>query len=255
MIDLHAHILPGVDDGAQDMEEALEMARVGVEDGLQHLVATPHTGLGKSTTKADVQEQVASLQENLQAEGIPLQLHVGAEVYIDSNLSQLVMEERAFTIDGSRYLLLELPFQQYPIYTGQVIFSAQTKGIVPILAHPERNRVLQGNLGLLEDLVRRGVLIQVNAGSLLGSFGHRVQRTAEAMLVHNLSHIIASDAHSLYFRPPVLSEAVAYASKLVGGREAEAMVTTVPQSVIDDRLISVPEPLEFRSRRNRLSRR
>ena len=255
MIDIHTHILPETDDGARDLEESLGMARVAVEDGIASIVATPHAGPGNTVTKGCITEKVAALQKALDESGIPVKLYAGAEVYIDLDLARMIAEERAFTINGGRYLLLELPFQQYPLYTEQVIFELQIRGINVIIAHPERNTAIQDDPNRVADLVHHGVLMQITSSSLLGDFGARVQKVAETMLQRGFGHIISSDAHSLYFRPPTLSQAVDHAAKFVGRIEAEAMVTKTPQAILANRVISVAEPVGDRSRLIRPDRR
>ena len=245
MIDIHTHILPGVDDGAGNLDEALAMARLAVADGVAQLVATPHSAWG-AATEANVREGVRALQAALDEAGIPLHLATGVEFWLTPEVVAQQQAGRAFPINGGRYMLIELPPHQIPAYAEQSIFALQLAGVTPVLAHPERYSALEGNLKPMYDLVSRGVLGQVTAGSLLGEFGPQAKQMAEIMLTHRLAHVIASDAHSSRGRPPVLSAAAKRAAQLVGEEQGWAMVTTVPESIVAGRALEIPEPLPYR---------
>lgn len=249
MIDIHTHILPGLDDGASNLDEALEMARVAVADGIAQLVATPHSAWG-AATEGNVREGVQALQAALDEAGIVLRVMRGVEVWLTPEVVAQQHAGRAFPINGGRYMLVELPPHQIPPYTEQSIFALQLAGVTPILAHPERYSALEGNLNPLYELVNRGVLGQVTAGSLLGDFGPQAKQMAEIMLTHRLAHVIASDAHAARGRVPVLAMAAKRAAQLVGEEQARAMVTTVPESIVTGRAIEVPEPEPYRAKRH-----
>ena len=151
--------------------------------------------------------------------------------------------------DNSRYVLVELGFSSYPLYTEQVLFELQVHGFVPILAHPERYHAVQEDPNLLGGLVEKGVLCQLTAASLMGEWGSRARETAFTLLEHSMAHLIASDAHSPSRRPPVLSPAVREAGRRVGEERAQAMVTTVPGSILEDREMAIEPPVPFKPRR------
>lgn len=253
MIDIHSHILPGLDDGAGDLAESLAMARVAVADGVEEIVATPHSSISgaviEAATESGVQQRVQQFREALAEAGIPLRVCVGLEVWLTPGLLSARRAGRAFPINGGCYMLIELPAQMIPNYVEQTIFGLQVAGLRPILAHPERNREIERKLDLMYDLVGRGVLGQVTAGSLLGSFGGETKRLAEMMLTHNLVHVIASDAHSAEHRPPALAAAAKRAAELIGQERANAMVTTVPRSIVAGQPIDTPEPLPLQRKR------
>ena len=252
MIDLHSHILPGLDDGAPDMQAAIDMARMAFHDGVRCVVATPHNVDGCRTgTREEVDAAAAELQEALEARGIQLRIVPGVEARIGPDMAQQLDSRRAFPIGQTRYLLLELPLVGYPAYTEQAIFELQLRGLIPILAHPERNAALQEKPELLPMLVERGCLGQLTAASLVGAFGSEVQRESEALLRHNLVHIVASDAHTVSLRSPVLSGAVEVAARIVGKERARAMVTTIPQAILEDGEVQVEPPLGRRVRGRR----
>jgi protein-tyrosine phosphatase len=243
LVDLHTHILPGVDDGAATLEDSLAMARMALADGITTIVATPHRNAWTYHAElADAQRRLAEVQQACDREGLTVRLLLGGEAYIAPDLADQVRDGLALTINGGRYLLVEWPFDEYPIYTERAIFDLQLRGIVPVMAHAERYRAVQRDLHRLDPLVERGVPIQVTASSLLGEFGPVVQRTAEALLVHDLAHIIASDSHAVDRRAPVLSAGRAAAAALVGQDRARALVEETPQAIVDDRTIELPAP-------------
>lgn len=209
MIDLHCHILPGLDDGAQSMEEALEMARMAVQDGMTDIVATPHTYNGLYLNRAvDILKAVDDLQQALDRESIPLRIHPGAEVHVHAECIEHILSSEILTIcNGRKYLLLELPFHHIPRFTDDLLYELKIQEIIPIIAHPERNAVLCERPNILVNWIQEGALAQLTAGSLLGHLGERAKSVAEYMVEHGLVHVIASDAHNTRRRRPELRAA------------------------------------------------
>ncbi|MDE3076126.1 MAG: tyrosine protein phosphatase [Chloroflexota bacterium] len=235
MIDLHNHILPGVDDGARTIEESREMARALVARGVTAACATPHTTEWSSAgNAADIGARVADLQSDLDRQGIGLRLLPGAEAHITPQLAKQVREKQVPTLNGSQYLLLEFPYDHLPPYHEQVIFELQLDGIVPIIAHPERIDPIARDPRLLEQLVRRGCLAQLTASSLTGGFGRKVRAVSEAMLAHHLIHAIASDAHNADAagRLAGLDDLHSTAARVVGPVRARELVEDIPAQVI-----------------------
>jgi protein-tyrosine phosphatase len=251
MIDLHCHILPGVDDGARSLEESLSMAKQAVEDGIHSIVATPHTLNGIYLNRVrEVTSKVAALQKTLSENHIELRLYAGADVHLCPRLLERIESGDACTIgNGRKYLLLEFPSQAIPKAVRDEIFCLKLNGITPIITHSERNAVIQHNLDVLYELVSMGVLSQVTAMSLTGDFGMFVRHSAEMLLKHRLVHIIASDAHSPDNRPPVLSNAVELAAEILGNyEEAERMVNEVPSAILAGQIPDIPEPMRARNK-------
>ncbi|MGQ9502984.1 MAG: tyrosine-protein phosphatase [Anaerolineae bacterium] len=246
VIDTHCHILPGLDDGATSLDESLAMARLAVADGIQQIVATPHQEGWNAMACQRVQATVQNLQRELTLNGIPLLISSGMELLMTHELLQTSGNERAHTLNGSRYILLELPAFDYPLYTAEVIFSLQIRGLTPILAHPERNVVIQQNMARVAWLVQRGVLIQVNADSLSPTADRNVRRCAEQLLRRGLVHLLASDGHNAGRRAPRLAAGVQTAARVVGQERACALVTCIPEAILSDRALEVatlfPEP-------------
>ncbi|MEA3345713.1 MAG: CpsB/CapC family capsule biosynthesis tyrosine phosphatase [Chloroflexota bacterium] len=249
MIDLHAHILPGLDDGAQSLEEALEMARVASADGVSCLVATPHEVGFSSYDSERVRALTAQLQEEVKAEGLPLRLVVGTEAYARPDLVARLRSGESLTLGGSRYPLIEFPLTDLPLCTDQPLFELLVAGFRPIIAHPARNKVLRGDPNRLCQLIENRALAQLTTGSLTGQFGTSVQKAAQVFLEHNLVHFLASDAHDPEHRPPRLSEGVAAAAEIIGFEKAKAMVTTRPEAVLADEPFDIGSPRRYRPRR------
>lgn len=238
MIDLHCHLLPGVDDGPGCLEESLAMARAAYADGIRTVVVTPHAQEWEQRRRAEatgyrVEGAVQQLQQKLHEAGIELTLVPGMEVDVDEALPARLLDGRVSPLGGGPYVLLELPFLAYALYIDQVIFRIQVAGWRPILAHVERYVYFQERPELLQELVRRGVLTQVSAGSLTGDLGAVVRSAALRLLRRGLVHCLATDAHAASgARAPRLSPAVARAAECVGRARAEAMVEAVPGCIL-----------------------
>lgn len=248
MIDLHSHILPEVDDGADSLDEAVRMALIAVEDGIEAVVATPHVGGSFQPSPSRLEAQHAKLRDALQLHGLPLRILPGSEAFLSLDLGARVAEGRVPRLNGSRYVLVEWPLHQYPAYAGQALFDLRVRGYVPVLAHAERYRIVQSDVNLLVRLIETGTLVQVTAASLLGGFGPAAKRAAEIMLEHEMAHVIASDAHSAANRPPLLSRAVARASELVGEKAARALTVDVPRALVEDQPVRIPAPRPYHRR-------
>lgn len=242
MIDIHTHILPGVDDGAANLTEALAMARIAAADGITHLYATPHVQSHPSLSRQGVIEQVACLQAELAAANIPLKLINGHEVRLHDRMLDDWDQEMAGPLGHSRYVLAEPLFHHYDRHTDEMYFELCDRGYIPIMAHPERITPIQEKLALVEPFLARGGLIQITATSLTGRNDWRARRTAEEMLCNGMVHIIASDAHKPYHRPPTLAAARDAAATLVGPEQASLLVVTVPMAIVNNEPVA-PEIL------------
>lgn len=243
MIDLHNHLLPGVDDGAATLADSVDIARVARADGITAIVATPHRNpWSYRADRADAEGRLAEVAAACAEAGIDLQLFLGGESYVAPDLPEQVRSGLALTINAGHYLLVEWPYDQYPPYSEPVLFELQVRGLHPVMAHAERYRIVQREPARLAALIERGLVVQVTAGSLLGEAGPAVQRTAESLLEQNLAHLLATDSHSVAHRPPVLSLARERARALVGDERAWALVRDVPAAILEDRPLSLPAP-------------
>jgi len=263
MIDLHNHILPGLDDGASTFEESMQMCRISYGDGVRTIVATPHTlGLYQNDRSAIVSKvrefNEAIAQRGLQNADCGMQkdsgsatrnpnsefrILPGADVHLCEKTLPHFDQGRLTTInDGGKFLLIEFPSQGIPYRAEEVLFQLMGRGVIPVITHPERNVGIGQNPKRYYEMIRAGCLGQVTAMSVTGEFGPKVKKVAEQFLRNRLVHFIASDAHSANGRPPVLSAAVRAAERLLGEEEARRMVTEYPQAVLEGRRPEVQEP-------------
>ena len=235
MIDLHCHILPGIDDGAPNREVALAMARCAVADGITVTACTPHIYPGLyDNCRADIARAITAFQQVLEEEGIALRLVIGADTHLAPDLSSAIREGRVPTLNGSRYLLLEPPHHSVPPRFEESVFNLRTAGIIPVITHPERLSWIESHYSSFEKLVKGGAWMQITSGSLTGRFGKRPKYWGERMLDEGLVHILATDSHHIDRRPPLLAEGRDAAATRLGEDEAWHLVRTRPQGIIDD---------------------
>ena len=247
MFDLHSHILPGLDDGAKTLEEAVEMVRMAAGDGTRAILATPHSrDVQEAAAHETVREKVDELRKEAKRQGIDIEILLGMENHMTPDLLELVDRGEGYPINGHNYILVELPFTIYPNYADELLFQLQLRGLTPLIAHPERQEAIQRDPDIMEGLVQRGILGQVTAMSITGKFGSEAQKSAHTLMRRNLVHVIASDGHRPKGpRTPVMAEAVTYAAKIVGPERADAMAVLVPQAILEGRTVdleSLPRP-------------
>lgn len=244
MIDLHCHLLPGVDDGPLDMDEAVLMARMAEADGCEAVVATPHQR-HPSWWNGD-REELAGLRRELQARlGERPRVLAGAEIRVGGDLMaeiDLLPEGNLLPIAGSSYLLLELPRGEPAIDPLELVHEVTVAGFRPVLAHPEHYPWLVAERALLERLVDRGALLQVTAMSVTGAFGRRAHEACRELLDRNLVHFVASDAHGIDHRVPGLTAARATIAERWGAEVAHALTSGNPAAVIENRPLPWPVP-------------
>jgi protein-tyrosine phosphatase len=257
VIDLHTHVLPGVDDGVRTEEEAVEFARMAAADGVETLVATPHCKDGFfENHRPSVLAAVDRLRLRLDECGVGLKVLPGAEVHLAPDLVERVRDGRAPTLaDNGKTLLLELSLTQYPVDLQNLVFGLRLSGLVVLFAHPERIRYFQEDVRRWEEMVRLGAFGQITTGSVLGIFGAETRSFTEILLRRGLAHVLASDAHGLRGRPPVLSAARAAVAAIVGEDEARRMVVDRPRALLSGLEPDVPAvPEAPASKRSFLSR-
>jgi len=235
LIDLHCHLLPGIDDGAENLAMSLEMARRAYADGITTTVCTPHILPAVYENKGpDIKAAVISLQQALSRAGIPLRLLSGADVHIVPDLVSGLKQGRILTLADSRYLLLEPPHHVMPPQLDACIFRLQAAGYVAILTHPERLSWIEPQYALIRSMVKKGLWIQLTAGSLTGRFGQGPRYWAERMLDEGLCHVMATDAHNTSSRPPHLTRAKAMVEQRLGALEADNILQIRPKGVIEN---------------------
>ncbi len=244
MIDLHCHILPGVDDGSRSSRVSLAMAAMAEDSGVTDIAATPHFQYDlqdAAGAKQRMAELTETLQARLKADGLSLRLHVGAEILCTPQTPELLRRGLLPTVGGSRYLLVEFMFDAPAEEIDDMLLRLEAEGVRVLLAHPERYHDVQEQLEYLARWFRRGVILQCNKGSILGSLGHRSQRTAHWMLDHGLAHVVASDAHTERVRTPHMAEVKAFLEESWGEEYADVLLTRNPARILQDRAVVSPD--------------
>jgi protein-tyrosine phosphatase len=251
MIDLHSHILAGVDDGPATMDGSLVIARAAVADGIEAIAATPHVRWDHQTTPDLMLRALASLRDALAAEAIPLQVLPGGEVDLDEIRRLEEDELRRFGLGGNpEYLLVEFPYTGWPLGLADTVFRLVAARITPVIAHPERNAEVQAAPERLGELVDLGALVQVTAASLDGRIGRRSERCGFTLVERGWAHMVASDAHEAVIRSVGLSEA---ATRIGDPALADWLTDAMPRAIVEARPLP-PRPGAGRRRRLRLWR-
>ncbi|MCL0032290.1 phosphotransferase [Peptococcaceae bacterium] len=245
MIDIHAHILPGIDDGPADLDISLELCMSAYNRGVDIIIATPHYWHAVyQPLRHEVMEKIDLLTNELKKRKISIKVLPGMEVYLDVELPNWLKSKKIYTLgDAGKYVLVELPPQIFPSYTEIVLCKLLAMGITPILAHPERNAQIISNPKLLYRLLEEGVLLQITAGSLIGLFGKSSEQAAKLFLKCNWVDFIASDCHGKQ-RPYIFTEGVKVAEEIIGKDKTKLLVTENPYRVITGKPINTEKNLE-----------
>ena len=229
MIDIHHHLLWGMDDGASTLETSIAMAKAAAEDGITHIVCTPHANSTYTYDPFVISEKITELQGLLDRNAIPVKLGRGCDFHMSyENIQEAKLDPGKFSINGLGYLLVEIP--DYGLSRGltEVFYQLQLAGLTPILTHPERNPTLQNDQPRLVDWLRGGVLIQVTAGSVVGRMGRHAERMAHDLLANRWVHFLATDAHNVTSRPPKMREAFEVVAKKYGPDYAHLLCVSNP---------------------------
>ncbi|MBD3180646.1 hypothetical protein GF312_00035 [Candidatus Poribacteria bacterium] len=249
MVDIHSHVLPGVDDGAKSMEESIEMLRKAASDGIDIMVATPHMLPGVYKTESIKRIKLTEKLQALALENhIEIQVKPGVEYYFSPEIIENIENLKEFTINNNgKYLLIELPMQDIPPHVEDVFLKIKSAGITPILAHPERNIGICRKPNALYDLVTKGLVTQLNAGSLMGYFGRQSKKTARTLLKHNMIHLVASDMHAS--SSVTLAAAVPYVKDIIGSVKADHLFNKNPRCVLNGEELDQDVPIRIEKRR------
>jgi protein-tyrosine phosphatase len=247
MIDIHHHLLWGMDDGASDVETSVAMARVAAADGISHVVCSPHANSTYLYEPRVIAAKIAELQGLLDRDRIALKLGHGCDFHVSyENIQEAKLDPVKFSINGLGYLLVEVPDYGLPRGLTEIFYQLQLAGLTPILTHPERNPTLQNDQPRLVDWLRGGVLIQVTAGSVMGRMGKHAERMAHDLLANHWVHFLATDAHNTTSRPPKMSEAFDLVAKKYGPDYAHLLCVSNPLAAFMGKpLQPQPEPLNL----------
>lgn len=251
MIDMHNHMLPGLDDGATDWEKSMAMAGIAFEDGIRGIVCTPHWVPGKYENKRnEILAAVAELKKHLAEKEIGLEIYPGAELRLDIRIPEKVKAGELMTVnDSGAYVLVELPEESIPENLEDFFWHLALKNIKPILSHVERHPLLQKNPERLFRLVEMGIVTQITAASLLEGFTPQIRDFAFELLEHRLAHILVTDCHGMHVRNPKLSEGYEVVKNLMGKVTADKMVYDVPRAIIAGKEIFTDDPIPFKKRK------
>ena len=239
MIDLHCHLLPGIDDGARDMPMALDLARMSVANGITHAVLTPHVYAGRWDNRLSNLGGVFSDYKNaLAAARIPLQVYLGGEVHLLPDAFNL-MDARDLPYlgvwRGYKVILLELPDSHIPVGVLKAVDMFVRAGYLPMIAHPERNKEVMRNVKRLQPLLKAGCLVQLTAASVVGKFGAPAHKTCLKLLDNGWATVVATDAHNLVHRPPIMAEARAALDEMYGEEAGEVLTSANPRTILEGR--------------------
>ena len=236
MVDIHCHILPFVDDGAETMEDALEMARMAAASGVTHIIATPHCNLPyeqeKNYRSSALMDRFSAFQELVRAADIPLSVSPGAEVFCTPEVPGLLRRDRLLTLAGSSYLLVEFFFDEELSFIDDMLRAIQAQGLTPVIAHPERYEAVQRTPYVIERWFQSGCIIQVNKGSFLGRLGRRAGGAADWILSRGLAHAVASDAHSPTVRTTQMTQLSEYLTQLCAPEYAGILLRDNPARIL-----------------------
>lgn len=242
MIDIHHHLLWDQDDGSASLEVSLEMARIAAADGITHIACTPHANSHYEYEPEHIAEKITELQRLLEQENIQITLGRGSDFHITYDNIQLAHSEPArFSLNGGKYLLVEIPDRMIPPTLHEIFYQIQLDGLIPILTHPERNLTLQKDPLRLTNWLQSGLLVQVTAGSVLGHMGKTAQRMAHELLSKRWVHFLATDAHNTTTRPPKMRKAMEFVAAKYGAEYAHLLCVSNPLAAFTDKPLP-PQP-------------
>jgi len=242
MIDIHLHILPGVDDGSQSMEESVRMAEIALESGADRVIATPHCNhpvRSRGFEAAKLEERAAEFRRELEQHGLPLRVYDGMEIFVDEHTGSLIREGRLFGLNHGKYYLIEFPFDAAPAWIDDRLNEIASPEVIPLIAHVERYYCAQKDPQLIYRWLRGGCEIQVNKGSFFGTFGRAAQRAARTALENGLITCIASDAHGADERTPWMKDIDEYLRKNYNKMIASLLLQEYPEKILNSKAVPV----------------
>ncbi|MBQ9887093.1 MAG: hypothetical protein IJM37_09580 [Lachnospiraceae bacterium] len=235
MVDIHSHILPGVDDGSDSFAESVEMARLAVSGGTTEMLVTPHCNIPELYSNYSggyITKRFEMLKKEVEDAEIPLKLFLGAEVYITDDIIRLYRRNMLNTVNGGKYMLVEFGFGEEPEYMDYMLDSLLDEDVIPVVAHPERYYASFDYPEMIYGWVMKGCGIQVNKGSIMGKFGEKPEAVARVLMGHNLVHCVASDAHTSWHRTNYLRDVYDFICDMYDEDYARLLLETNPHNVI-----------------------
>lgn len=252
MIDLHSHLLPGIDDGSPSLDVSVDMLEVYASHGFRTVATTPHlSGDLDAGYRAAVEAAFRQVEPLARQRGISLVR--GFEIRLSAGVPEQLRRGEPITYEGTKVALVDLAFTGWPLHTETTLFGIQAAGMRVVLAHPERYPTIQDDLDTAEDLVSRGVILQVTIGSLSGAFGRGAKKTAEELLARGLVHLVATDAHSAGHRMAAMPVGMQRLRELLGDEQVHTVTTEAPAALLNDDPLPPPVRAERPSLRSRLA--
>lgn len=246
MIDFHSHILPNVDDGSRSVEETFKLINEAEKVGFDTIISTSHYIEGYYESNVDQRSQlVDALNKKLKADEHNIKIHLGNEIYLSENLVTLLKEGKATPVDGTCYVLFEMPLNSKPMFIYDVIYDMMHNKLKPILAHPERYSYVQKDPKMIYDLIEKGVLMQINYGSIIGQYQEKAKIIAKKLLENNMVHFLGSDVHrqgTVYTKIPEILNVV---REIVGDKKLEELTTINPTLVLQNKAIDIDTPKQI----------
>lgn len=247
MIDIHSHILPGIDDGSKEIEMSIQILKEARQAGVRDIILTPHYIQDYyENTKEKVETLLPKLQAEIEKEQIDINLYPGNEIYITPEMHQLVKEGIVTTLNNSKYVLFELPMQNHVVYVKDMIFNLLALGYIPVIAHPERYTYVQENPNMLYELIEIGALFQSNIGSVLGAYGKKEKATALLLLKHHMIHFLASDTHRPNTFYPKIEEVFRQLEKQISKTDIQNLLEQNPRKILENGKIEIEEPIPIK---------
>lgn len=248
MVDIHTHILPGIDDGAQDIYDTLDMAKMAADIGVTSIVATPHCnipGMFDNYFGEEYIEVYKRASEAVRREGIPVQILPGMEAFATYDLPELIVNKKIMPLNSSRYILMEFPFDEDPEYATDLLERVKNVGARPVVAHVERYDFIQDDPQIAYMWRQKGYVLQVNKSSFLGRFGQSAQITASRLLRHNLIAAVASDAHGPIQRTTYLLDAYEELCTEYSRKYIDVLFQENPERICNNKPVLMRKPVRF----------
>ena len=247
MIDIHCHIVPNIDDGAKNLEDALQMAKIAYSEGIRKIINTSHYHPSFEYKKGEeLLKSVKKFNYILKENNIDIEVFIGNELYYSEDIINIIEQKEFYTLNNSKYLLIEFPPIRFPKNLVDIIYEIKIRGYIPVLAHVERYKEVQENINLIYECINEGALIQVNASSIMGKNRKDAEITSKILLVNNMVHFIATDAHSSERRRPLIKEAYNYVVDKYGDKFAENLFVENQNKVIKDEDINIKSPIRYK---------
>ena len=248
MIDFHSHIVYDVDDGSRNIDESLKILKEAEEAGFNKIILTPHYMEDYYTVpKNEIKEKIEELKELCIKENINIELYQGNEIYISNSIKEFIEEEKATSLNESRYVLFETPMNLEPQNLLEVIYKLKEMGKIPVLAHPERYSFIQSDPNKLLELYEYGVLFQANYGSIVGQYGQNAEKTVKLLLKNNFIHFLGSDVHRTNSAYMLIPDAIESLGKIISKEKIEELTTINIDKVINDEEIEKEEPIKIKT--------